>query len=83
MKGYDERLHYYLTLARLLAEAELQLEADAEDAGSASYAEGLENLRDAIEDALAAAVEVGAQVQAVRAQALRTYTADPERPAKH
>lgn len=43
MKPYDERLQYYLMLARLLAEADLQLEADADDPGSAPMARDLPN----------------------------------------
>ena len=83
MKAFDERLHYFVTLAHLLSEAEAQLEADAEDPGSAGYAEQLDLLRDAVEAALDAAIQIGAHVQAARAHAIRAQAAEGKQAAKH
>lgn len=68
MKAYDERLHYYVTLARLLCEADLQLEGDASSPGSSPYAERLQELRQSVSAAIAASMHIVAEVQGLRAQ---------------
>ena len=58
MSAHDERLDYYLMITRLMAEADTQLEADANDQDSIRYAEDLEILREAAQPAEAAAAKI-------------------------
>lgn len=83
MKPYDERLQYYLTMAHLLSEADLQLEADAEDPGSAPYGEALAELRAAVELALVSCVRITGEVQTLRSQTAQPPAAPGVRMGKH
>jgi hypothetical protein len=55
---FDERLDYYLMVARLMAEADAQMREDALDGGSQPYAEDLWALRRAVQAAEDAAARI-------------------------
>jgi hypothetical protein len=62
----DERLDYYLMVARLMAEAEAQMRVDALDRGSLDYATDLADLRRAVQNAEEAAARIAVSLVSSR-----------------
>ena len=66
MSDWDERLSYFLILAQLLSEADMQLQADAKAPDSVVYGEHLATLRASLGLAISASAAIMARVQARR-----------------
>lgn len=83
MISIDERLEYYVMVARLMAEADLQMQADSLDSGSRPYSEDLASLRGAVRMAEEAASRIVDDLRATRAQSTMGWEMQARRFARH